>query len=126
MSDEAIITSDFIVVGAGSSGSVITRRLLDAGFGVHVIEAGAADLSPDIQSPHMWPALLGSPQDWNFMTTPQPRAKDRSLCWPRGNVLGGSSSVNAMIYIRGIVAITTVGPNRVVPVGISIACCPCS
>jgi choline dehydrogenase len=49
----------------------------------------------------MWPALLGSPQDWNFTTTPQQRANDRSLSWPRGKVLGGSSSVNAMIYIRG-------------------------
>ncbi|QZA19286.1 GMC family oxidoreductase N-terminal domain-containing protein [Mycobacterium malmoense] len=93
--------SDYIVVGAGSSGSVVARRLLDGGFTVHVIEAGPIDTNPDIHSTHGWPALLHSPQDWAFHTAPQRHANNRSLFWPRGKVLGGSSSMNGLIYIRG-------------------------
>jgi choline dehydrogenase len=93
--------TDYIVVGAGSSGSVIARRLLDSGFSVRVIEAGTVDTNPDIHSTQRWPALLGGRQDWAFHTTPQRHANDRSLFWPRGKVLGGSSSMNGMIYIRG-------------------------
>ena len=100
MVDEAP-ASDYIVVGAGSSGSVVTRRLLDRGFTVHVIEAGTVDTNPDIHSTQGWPALLHSPQDWAIRTTPQRHANDRSLFWPRGKVLGGSSSMNGLIYIRG-------------------------
>jgi choline dehydrogenase len=93
--------SDYVVVGAGSAGSVIVRRLLDADFSVHVIEAGAADTEPAIHSPQGWPALLGGSHDWGVLTTPQRHAHDRKLFWPRGKVLGGSSSINGMIYIRG-------------------------
>ena len=101
MSDNSIITADYIVVGAGSSGSVVARRLLDAGFSVHVIEAGPADLNPNIHSVQGWPALFHSQQDWAVMTTPQQHAGNRSLHWPRGKVLGGSSSLNGLIYVRG-------------------------
>ena len=93
--------SDYIVVGAGSAGSVITRRLLDAGHSVHVIEAGPVDSDPAIHSPQGWPGLLGGPLDWGFVTTRSRHAYDRRLFWPRGKVLGGTSSVNGMIYIRG-------------------------
>ncbi len=93
--------SDYIVVGAGSAGSVVVRRLLDAGRSVHVIEAGPADADPLIHSPQGWPTLLGGPEDWSVLTTPQQHANNRRLFWPRGRVLGGSSSMNGMIYIRG-------------------------
>lgn len=94
-------TADYVVVGAGSAGSVITRRLLDAGFTVHVLEAGGRDDDPHIHSPQGWPALLGGANDWSVLTTPQEHANGRRLFWPRGKVLGGSSSLNGMIYIRG-------------------------
>jgi choline dehydrogenase len=95
------ITSDYIVVGAGSSGSVVTRRLLDAGFSVHVIEAGPSDDNAAIHNAQGWPALLHSPEDWNVTTIPQRHAGNRRLYWPRGKVLGGSSSMNGLIYVRG-------------------------
>ncbi|SJN41634.1 Choline dehydrogenase [Microbacterium esteraromaticum] len=93
--------SDYIVVGAGSAGSAVTRRLIDAGFSVHVIEAGPVDTDPNIHSPQGWPALLMSASDWAVMTTPQVHAGNRPVYWPRGKVLGGSSSLNGMIYMRG-------------------------
>lgn len=93
--------SDYVVVGAGSAGSALTRRLLDAGKTVHVIEAGPVDSADEIHSPQGWPLLLGSDQDWSVMTVPQTHADSRSLFWPRGKVLGGSSSLNGMIYMRG-------------------------
>ncbi|GAA0448338.1 GMC family oxidoreductase [Streptomyces olivaceiscleroticus] len=92
---------DFVVVGAGSAGSVIARRLLDAGHSVHVVEAGPVDGDERVHSPQGWPLLLQSPLDWAVMTVPQRHANNRSLFWPRGKVLGGSSSLNGMIYIRG-------------------------
>lgn len=95
------LSTDFIVIGAGSAGSVITRRLLDAGHSVHVIEAGSTDEDPNIHSPQGWPLLLTGANDWAVMTTPQKHAHGRTIYWPRGKVLGGSSSLNGMIYIRG-------------------------
>ncbi|MGJ9424556.1 GMC family oxidoreductase [Nesterenkonia halotolerans] len=94
-------TSDYIVIGAGSAGSVITRRLLDAGHSVHVIEAGGQDEDPNIHSPQGWPMLMQGPSDWALSTVPQVHADNRSIAWPRGKVLGGSGSLNGMIYIRG-------------------------
>ena len=93
--------ADYVVVGAGSAGSAITRRLIDAGHSVHVIEAGQVDTNPNIHSPQGWPGLLMSDDDWAVMTAPQSHAAGRSLYWPRGKVLGGSSSLNGMIYMRG-------------------------
>jgi choline dehydrogenase len=93
--------SDYLVVGAGSGGSVVVRRLLDAGHSVHVFEAGPDDTDPAIHSPRGWPTLFGGPLDWGVFTTPQRYANQRRLFWPRGKVLGGSSSLSGMIYIRG-------------------------
>lgn len=94
-------TTDYVVVGAGASGSVVARRLLDRGYSVHVLEAGPADINPDIHISSGWPALLHGAQDWAFLTTPQRHAGNRRLYWPRGKVLGGSSSLNGQIYLRG-------------------------
>ena len=94
-------SSDYVIVGAGSAGSALARRLVDGGHSVHVLEAGQVDGAEAIHSPQGWPALLGGPHDWSVMTVPQEHANGRSLFWPRGKVLGGSSSLNGMIYMRG-------------------------
>ncbi|ADV67249.1 GMC family oxidoreductase [Deinococcus maricopensis] len=92
---------DVIVVGAGSGGCILTRRLLDAGARVLLLEAGGADTSPLVRAPAAFPKLFRTPFDWAFHTVPQPHAGGRSFFWPRGRVLGGSSAINATIYIRG-------------------------
>ncbi|GGJ70430.1 GMC oxidoreductase [Deinococcus aquiradiocola] len=90
-----------IVVGAGSGGSVTARRLLDAGLRVLLLEAGGHDRHLFIRAPAAFPKLFRSRFDWNLQTTPQPHADGRRFYWPRGRVLGGSSAINATIYIRG-------------------------
>ncbi|MGW0578633.1 GMC family oxidoreductase [Streptomyces sp. NPDC002920] len=101
MTREPRTEHDYVIVGAGSSGSVIARRLLDQGHSVHVVEAGPVDDDERVHSPQGWPMLLQSELDWAAMTVPQVHANNRRLYWPRGKVLGGSSSLNGMIYIRG-------------------------
>jgi choline dehydrogenase len=93
--------ADVIVVGGGSAGSVIVRRLIDAGHRVILLEAGGADLNPAIHDPARLGEIWHSSDDWDYFTVPQPHAADRRLHLPRGKVLGGSHSLNAMIYVRG-------------------------
>ncbi|MGP4090915.1 FAD-dependent oxidoreductase, partial [Streptomyces sp. KR55] len=92
---------DIIVVGAGSAGCVVARRLVDQGASVLLLEAGGPDTNPAIHDPLRFGELWFSEQDWGYRTEPQEHAADRRLHWPRGRVLGGSSSLNAMIYTRG-------------------------
>jgi choline dehydrogenase len=96
------VEHDYVVVGAGSSGSVIVRRLIDQGHSVHVIEAGPDLESPLVTNPGSWPELFHSAFDWAVTTTPQVHAYGRSLHLPRGRIVGGSSSLNGMIYMRGV------------------------
>ncbi|UBV43585.1 GMC family oxidoreductase N-terminal domain-containing protein [Deinococcus taeanensis] len=93
--------ADFIVVGAGSGGCVAARRLLDAGAKVLLLEAGGPDTHPLIRAPGAFNRLFRTHLDWNLSTVPQARAAGRAFYWPRGKVLGGSSAINATIWIRG-------------------------
>ncbi|MDJ1371997.1 GMC family oxidoreductase [Gulosibacter molinativorax] len=91
----------YIVVGAGSAGSVVTRRLLDAGHEVTLLEAGRKDENPAIHDMSRMGELWHSEDDWDYYTTPQEHASNRQLHWPRGKVQGGSHSLNAVIWVRG-------------------------
>src|SRR5271156_447094 len=94
---------DYIIVGAGSAGSVLANRLsADGGTKVCLLEAGKPDNSVLINTPLGIVGLLGSKAyNWYFNTEPQTQLNNRKLYWPRGKTLGGSSSINAMIYSRG-------------------------
>jgi choline dehydrogenase len=93
---------DYIVVGAGSAGCVLAARLTEnPAASVLLIEAGPPDDADEIHIPAAINLLFQSRYDWGFRTVPQDRAAGQSVYWPRGRVIGGSSSINAMIYIRG-------------------------
>ncbi len=94
-------TFDYVVVGGGSAGCVVARRLLDAGASVALIEAGGPATNPAIHDPGRWPELLGAECDWSYSTEPQSACDGRPLYWPRGKVLGGSGALNGMAHIRG-------------------------
>lgn len=94
---------DYIIVGGGAAGCVLANRLsADPGVRVVLIEAGGNDSSPFIRMPAGYLALMRSGAlDWHYHTDPQPHMDNRVMFWPRGKVLGGSSSINGMVYIRG-------------------------
>jgi choline dehydrogenase len=94
---------DYIIIGAGSAGCTIANRLAeDQALRILVIEAGPPDNSFLLKMPAGF-ANLGekSPYNWRYETTPQKNCNDRRMLWPRGKTLGGSSSINAMLYVRG-------------------------
>ncbi len=93
---------DYVIVGAGSAGCVLAARLSEGGDRrVALVEAGAEDTQPEIHIPAAFPALFKSSWDWDLLGEPEPGLDGRRLYLPRGRMLGGSSSINAMIYIRG-------------------------
>jgi choline dehydrogenase len=94
--------ADFVIVGAGSAGCAMAYRLSEAGASVLVIEHGGTDAGPFIQMP----AALSYPMnmslyDWGFSSEPEPNMNNRRMACPRGKVIGGSSSINGMVYVRG-------------------------
>jgi len=94
---------DYIIIGAGSAGSAIANRLAeDYALRILILEAGPADDSFLLKMPAGF-ASLGdkSPYNWRYETTPQVHCNNRRMYWPRGKTLGGSSAINAMLYVRG-------------------------
>ncbi|RPE64793.1 choline dehydrogenase [Pacificibacter maritimus] len=94
--------ADFVIIGAGSAGSAMAYRLSESGASVIVIEHGGTDIGPFIQMP----AALSYPMnmshyDWGYQSEPEPNLGNRRLATPRGKVIGGSSSINGMVYVRG-------------------------
>jgi choline dehydrogenase-like flavoprotein len=93
---------DYVIVGAGSAGCVLANRLSeDPSVSVLLIEAGGRDRSPNIKIPAAFPKQFHTKLDWDFATEPEAHVDGRSLYIPRGKALGGSSSMNAMLYVRG-------------------------
>jgi len=93
---------DYVIVGAGSAGCVLAGRLSeDPDVDVLLIEAGGGDRHPNVRIPASFQKQFKSKRDWDFGTEPEPHCDGRSLYMPRGKGLGGSSSMNAMLYVRG-------------------------
>jgi choline dehydrogenase len=93
---------DYIIVGAGSAGCILANRLTkDPGISVLVIEGGGDDDVETIHNPTTFLQLLGSAVDWAYFTQEEPHLGNRKIFWPRGKVLGGSSSINWLMYVRG-------------------------
>lgn len=95
-------TYDFVVIGAGSAGCAVAAGLVDADLGsVAVIEAGPSDVHPFVKIPFALIWLMGSKRDWRFRSAPQKALGGREIKIPRGKMLGGSGSINSMVWFRG-------------------------
>jgi len=95
-------TYDYIIIGAGTAGCVLANRFTANGrFNVLLLEAGGPDTKREVHIPAAFGKLFKTEVDWAYETEPQEHLNGRKLYWPRGKMLGGSSSMNAMIYQRG-------------------------
>jgi choline dehydrogenase len=101
----ADLAADYIVVGAGSAGAALAARLSeDPQVSVLLLEAGGPDAAMELHVPAAFSKLFRGGYDWNYDTVPQPELEGRTIFWPRGKTLGGSSSLNAMMWVRGFAA----------------------
>jgi choline dehydrogenase len=99
------IQCDYVVVGTGSAGAVVASRLsADPATEVVALEAGPSNNNKFIRIPAAFAKLFRSEYDWDYLTEPQKELDGRAIYWPRGKVLGGSSSMNAMMWVRGFAA----------------------
>ena len=97
-----MLAADYVIVGAGTAGCVLASRLTEnPNVRVVVLEAGGKDRSPNIKIPAAFPEQFHTKLDWDYYTEPEPHCDGRRLYIPRGRSLGGSSSMNAMLYVRG-------------------------
>ena len=109
---------DYIIIGAGSAGCVLANRLsANPHHRVLLLEAGGPDKRQEIHIPAAFSKLFKSPEDWNYNTEPNPELHNRQLYWPRGKVLGGSSSMNAMMFMIN-------GRNWAMKNGVLMMYCP--
>ncbi len=106
MDQPTVTHADYVVVGAGSAGAIVARRLADSGASVVLIEAGKVDKTRFVRKPGLIAVFHNIPRlkktlDWGFSTVPQENALGRRIPQTRGKVLGGSSSINGMLFVRG-------------------------
>jgi choline dehydrogenase len=102
VNEEEAMDADYIVIGAGSAGCVVASRLSEDGSKVVLLEAGPPDRDPWIHIPAGVLRVLNNTKiNWNFLSEGEPGTDGRQLQWPRGKVLGGTSSINGMLYVRG-------------------------
>ncbi|WP_180162232.1 GMC family oxidoreductase N-terminal domain-containing protein, partial [Sinorhizobium medicae] len=95
--------ADFVIIGSGSAGSALAYRLSEDGANsVVVLEFGGSDVGPFIQMPAAlaWPMSMNR-YNWGYLSEPEPNLNNRRITAPRGKVIGGSSSINGMVYVRG-------------------------
>ncbi len=92
---------EYVVIGAGSAGCVLANRLSAAGASVLLLESGGNARHLSVKAPAAFSTLFQSPRDWNYLSEPEPGLFGRRLYLPRGRMLGGSSAMNAMMYVRG-------------------------
>ncbi len=92
---------EYVVIGAGSAGCVLANRLSAAGASVLLLESGGNSRHLSVKAPAAFSTLFQGPKDWNYLSEPEPALFGRRLYLPRGRMLGGSSAMNAMMYVRG-------------------------
>jgi choline dehydrogenase len=92
---------DYVIVGAGAAGCVLANRLSASGASVCLLESGGSDRHLGVKAPAAFPTLFQTPRDWNYLSEPEPGLYGRRWYLPRGRMIGGSSSMNAMLYVRG-------------------------